>query len=101
MKESDEQVKWVQITSAEQLVRHYLRWDLSATEIQEKLNGNPLWERATLQDRKATKDRLTQRRRYDAAFDALVAKSENPSAAKIAESLRVDERMVRRWRDGS
>ena len=96
---------WFPITSAPQLVRHWLKWGASADEIEAKLKGNSLWDHATLEEVDTCRRLLTHRRRYEAAAARLIAQSEYPSAEAIADLLStnersVDPRTVRRWRDG-
>ena len=88
------------IANAEQLVRHLLRHDCSADEIERRLEDNPLWRFASIGDRSTCKRLLTYRRLYDNAAAAVLARGEYPSAEKIAADVGKDERTVRRWQSG-
>lgn len=88
------------ITSAEQLVRHWLQFDLSAAEIEGRLQDNPLWRHGSIGDRQVCKRLLVRRKLYDEAVAAVVAAGEYPSAEKVAAKIGKDERTVRRWQHG-
>ena len=92
--------EWVAFGTAEQLVRHWLRFDLSADEIERRLKDDPLWRHASVGDRSTCKRLLTYRRLYDNAAADIIAAGKYPSAEKIAEKIGKDERTVRRWQHG-
>ena len=77
-----------------------MSWDYAADEIERQLKSSLLAAHASFAELQTCKRLLTQRRRYEAAFNAIVAESGNPSAENIAKRVKVDERTVRRWRHG-
>ena len=94
--------RWFPITSAEQLVRHLLRWDNSADEIERRLADNSLWHFAEREEVKACHRLILQRRRYDAAIARALARGLPPTEESVAGLVRpqVDVRTVQRWRTG-
>jgi hypothetical protein len=92
------------IESAEQLVRHLLRWDTPADEIERRVKESP--HRPSLAEWEVCKRLILQRRRYDVGLERVMASVTvgerilEPTEEGIAELLTVNARTVHRWRRG-
>lgn len=91
--------EWFPITSAEQLVRHLLRWDTSADEIERRLKDNVLGRLPASLEEWKTIRRLIKHRREWERVDAERELGESDEA--MAHRLEQPLRTLQRWRHGT